>query len=110
MRRIRQAIRFHDVYVEVCFCCGCLVLRDSPWHIGVRWGAEDLGRDETTAGKRWTRARICSSCRNDLRGSGRVVTRRGEVEIVLSLIDACEKWCTHNDRVVLAEGVRRKRG
>lgn len=107
LKRVRREVQEAGVYVEVCFGCGCLVPRDCPGHIEIRWGVEDPGRDETTARVRTTRTRVCVGCRQVLTEVGQLWCRFQAVQVQLTLLQPVGKWATRGDKVVVVEGVRR---
>lgn len=107
LRRVRREVEEAGVYVEVCVACGCLVPRDAPGYLEIRWGVENPGRDEITARVRTTRCRTCVRCREDLRRVGGLTATHGAVEVILTLLQPAEKWATRGDKVLVVEGVRR---
>lgn len=107
-RKLRARPGDRGVYVEVCLGCGCLVPRDGVGVLEVYWSEADPGRDEVGRGKRTTRGRACLRCRRQLEDSGGLVTRHGDVEVTLSRLKPIGKWMTRGDKVMIAEGVRRR--
>lgn len=107
LRRVRREVEEPGVYVEVCFVCGCLVARDSPGYIEIRWGVEDPGRDEITVRWRTTIVRLCVRDREALKRVGAIEARHGALEVRLTLLQPAEKWATRGDKTLVVEGVRR---
>ncbi|MBA7690483.1 hypothetical protein ES703_99011 [subsurface metagenome] len=107
LKRVRREVQEAGVYVEVCFACGCLVPRDCPGYLEIRWGVENPGRDETGARVRTTRCRTCVRCREALRRVGGLITRFNKLEVQLTLLQPVDKWAARGDKVLVVEGVRR---
>lgn len=108
LRRVRRPEQT-GVYVELCFGCACLIPRDCPGYLEIRWNPEDPGRDLERGPVRTTRAQLCLACRGLLKASGGLVVKIGHVQVELVELEPVGKWATRGDKFLVVRGSRRRK-
>ena len=95
--------------VECCFGCGALVDKLTPWMVWLVFGTQHLERDEVPLGNVGVWSRWCRRCFVQLSDSGRLLVRRGDVELELAKIVLEGKMDVRRDRIINAWVVRKVR-